>query len=87
MAEPKTKDLLWDPIFNRNPIALGVLGVCSALAVTGKMQTAFVMTLCGFRLTSCSWVVNFSRMVSTKGTMKFRPPLRTRLYRPRRSTT
>jgi Na+-transporting NADH:ubiquinone oxidoreductase subunit D len=46
MAEAKTKDLLWDPIFNRNPIALGVLGVCSALAVTGKMQTAFVMTIC-----------------------------------------
>ncbi|MDJ0667285.1 MAG: NADH:ubiquinone reductase (Na(+)-transporting) subunit D [Desulfobacterales bacterium] len=54
MAEPKTKDLLWDPIFNRNPIALGVLGVCSALAVTGKMQTAFVMTLCVVFVLACS---------------------------------
>jgi Na+-transporting NADH:ubiquinone oxidoreductase subunit D len=34
-----------DPLFNNNPIALQVLGICSALAVTTKMSTAFVMSL------------------------------------------
>jgi Na+-transporting NADH:ubiquinone oxidoreductase subunit D len=45
---------LWEPIFNRNPLTLGVLGICSALAVTGKMQTAFVMTLCVTVVVACS---------------------------------
>ena len=36
---------LLDPLFNDNPIALQVLGICSALAVTTKMETAFVMSL------------------------------------------
>ena len=45
MAEPKAKDVLFDPIFARNPIALLVLGICSALAVTNKMETAIVMSL------------------------------------------
>lgn len=34
-----------DPLFNNNPIALQILGVCSALAVTSKMQTVLVMAL------------------------------------------
>ena len=33
-----------DPLFNDNPISLQVLGICSALAVTTKMETAFVMS-------------------------------------------
>ena len=45
MAEPKVKDVLFDPIFNRNPIALLMLGVCSALAVTSKLETALVMSI------------------------------------------
>ena len=45
MAET-TRDLLIRPILNRNPIALLVLGICSALAVTGQMSTAFVMSIC-----------------------------------------
>jgi Na+-transporting NADH:ubiquinone oxidoreductase subunit D len=32
--DKKTKGLLIDPLFNNNPIALQVLGICSALAVT-----------------------------------------------------
>ena len=40
----KARDVLVDPIFNNNPIALQVLGICSALAVTTKMDTALVMT-------------------------------------------
>lgn len=41
----KTKDILVDPLFNNNPIALQVLGICSALAVTTKMETAIVMCI------------------------------------------
>ncbi len=41
----KARDVLLDPLFDNNPIALQVLGICSALAVTTKMDTAFVMTL------------------------------------------
>ena len=40
----KTRDALIDPLFNTNPIALQVLGICSALAVTTKMSTALVMS-------------------------------------------
>ena len=32
-----------DPLFHNNPIALQVLGICSALAVTTKMDKALVM--------------------------------------------
>jgi Na+-transporting NADH:ubiquinone oxidoreductase subunit D len=41
----KTKEVLLDPLFDNNPIALQVLGICSALAVTTKMETAVVMSL------------------------------------------
>jgi Na+-transporting NADH:ubiquinone oxidoreductase subunit D len=43
MATPMKRVLL-DPLFENNPIALQVLGICSALAVTTKMETAVVMT-------------------------------------------
>lgn len=39
------KDIILGPIFNNNPIALQVLGICSALAVTGNMKTATLMSL------------------------------------------
>jgi Na+-transporting NADH:ubiquinone oxidoreductase subunit D len=38
-----TRQVLFDPLFEQNPIALQVLGICSALAVTTKMDTALVM--------------------------------------------
>jgi len=38
-------DVLLDPLFNNNPIALQVLGICSALAVTTKMETSVVMAV------------------------------------------
>jgi Na+-transporting NADH:ubiquinone oxidoreductase subunit D len=41
----KARDALLDPLFDNNPIALQVLGICSALAVTTKLATAFVMTV------------------------------------------
>ncbi|MBU1101619.1 MAG: NADH:ubiquinone reductase (Na(+)-transporting) subunit D [Bacteroidetes bacterium] len=41
----KMKKILWEPIFDNNPIALQILGICSALAVTSKLETAIVMAL------------------------------------------
>ena len=50
MAETKEmKKVLFGPILDNNPIALQVLGVCSALAITTKLETALVM---GLALTS-----------------------------------
>ncbi len=53
MAETH-KELLLRSIFRRNPIALLVLGICSALAVTGQMSTAFVMSICVILVTAFS---------------------------------
>lgn len=39
------KKTLLDPFFNNNPIALQILGICSALAVTTKLESALVMSL------------------------------------------
>ena len=41
----KTQEALVDPLFNDNPIALQVLGICSALAVTTRMDTSLVMSI------------------------------------------
>ena len=45
MAAKSNKEVLFDPLINQNPIAVQVLGVCSALAVTSKLETAIVMAL------------------------------------------
>jgi len=39
------KKLLMDPFSSNNPVTVQVLGICSALAVTVKVDTAIVMTL------------------------------------------
>ena len=39
------KDLLLAPVVKNNPIALQILGICSALAVTTKLETAVVMAI------------------------------------------
>ena len=49
-----TREALIDPLFDNNPIGLQVLGVCSALAVTTKLETAFVMTFALIAVTACS---------------------------------
>jgi Na+-transporting NADH:ubiquinone oxidoreductase subunit D len=41
----KSKEVLFDPLVTTNPIAVQVLGVCSALAVTSKLETAIVMSI------------------------------------------
>ncbi|UJF22840.1 NADH:ubiquinone reductase (Na(+)-transporting) subunit D [Shewanella sp. OMA3-2] len=52
-----TKDILTSPIFANNPVAMQVLGVCSALAVSNSMQTALVMTL------AVTFVLVFSNVI------------------------
>lgn len=39
------KKLLLSPVVDNNPIALQILGICSALAVTTKLETAVVMSI------------------------------------------
>ena len=39
------KDLILDPIFNNNPIALQILGIYSALAVTTKLDISLTMSV------------------------------------------
>jgi Na+-transporting NADH:ubiquinone oxidoreductase subunit D len=41
----KTKELLFTPVFKNNPIALQILGICSALAVTSSMKVTLVMCI------------------------------------------
>ncbi len=45
LLSKKSQRALNDPLMNNNPITLQVLGICSALAITVKMDTAVVMTL------------------------------------------
>ncbi len=50
------KKLLLSPVVDNNPIALQILGICSALAVTTQLQTAVVMAI------AVSLVTGFSSM-------------------------
>jgi Na+-transporting NADH:ubiquinone oxidoreductase subunit D len=50
----QTKDVLTTPILKNNPIALQILGICSALAVTSNLATAFVMSLAVITVTAFS---------------------------------
>lgn len=52
----KVKDTLLEPVFNNNPIALQILGICSALAVTSSLQVTLVMCI------ALTTVVAFSNM-------------------------
>ena len=39
------REAVIDPLFNDNPFSLQVLGICSALAVTTKLETSVIMSL------------------------------------------
>jgi len=49
-----TKKVLFGPVIDNNPIALQVLGVCSALAVTSSLANALVMTIAVMLVTAFS---------------------------------
>lgn len=40
----KSWEIFITPVFKNNPIAIQILGICSALAVTSNLQTTIVMT-------------------------------------------
>lgn len=42
----KMREILLRPVFNENPIALQILGICSALAVTSSLKVTSVMCIC-----------------------------------------
>ena len=52
-----SKKIFSDPLINNNPITMQVLGVCSALAVTVKVEMAIVMAL------ALTFVVTFSNLI------------------------
>ena len=54
MLNKKSKKAFVDPLMANNPISLHVLGICSALAVTVQMNTAFVMSLAVIAVLSMS---------------------------------
>jgi Na+-transporting NADH:ubiquinone oxidoreductase subunit D len=39
------RDTIIDPLFNKNPVLLQVLGICSALAITNSVLTSLIMSL------------------------------------------
>ncbi len=41
----KDAALIKDPLFDNNPITVQVLGICSALAITAKLEAAIVMAI------------------------------------------
>ena len=43
MSSKKNKEVLFNPISKNNPVIVQVLGICSALAVTAKLEPAIVM--------------------------------------------
>ena len=45
MAETQLKKVFLDPLSENNPVTIQILGICSSLAVTVKMETALVMAL------------------------------------------
>ena len=54
MADVNAKGVLTAPIFKNNPIALQILGICSALAVTTSMSVSLVMALAVIFVTALS---------------------------------
>lgn len=60
----KMKELLFKPVFENNPIALQVLGICSALAVTSSLNVTLVM--CVALTAVCAFSNLFVSLVRTQ---------------------
>jgi len=54
MATTSAKQVLFEPIFSNNPIALQILGICSALAVTSSLNVTIVMCISVIAVTAFS---------------------------------
>ena len=57
LLSQKNKDVLFTPLGINNPVTVQVLGICSALAVTAKLEPAIVMGLSVTIITMFSNVV------------------------------
>ena len=51
---PSNKEAFTRPLLQENTVMIPVLGICSSLAVTSNMKTAFVMALAVTAVTACS---------------------------------
>jgi len=57
-----SKNIFSDPLINNNPITKQILGICSALAVTVKLETALVMSIAlTFVLASSNFIISILR--------------------------
>ncbi len=52
-----TRKIITDPLSDNNPITIQVMGICSALAVTVQVDTAFVMSLAVISVLTLSNVI------------------------------
>jgi Na+-transporting NADH:ubiquinone oxidoreductase subunit D len=50
----KTRDIVFDPLADNNPITVQMLGICSALAVTAQMPTTITMCIAVTVVLVCS---------------------------------
>lgn len=57
LFDKKNKETFLDPISKNNPVVVQVLGICSALAVTSKLEPAIVMAL------SVTVVMSFANVI------------------------
>lgn len=57
LLSKRNREVLWGPLSKNNPVIVQVLGICSALAVTAKLEPAFVMAL------SVTAVVAFANVI------------------------
>ena len=55
--DKKSKAIISDPMVDNNPITKQILGICSALAVTVKMEQAVVMSLALAFVLVCSNII------------------------------
>lgn len=57
LLSKKSKEALLGPLSKNNPVIIQILGICSALAVTAKLEPAFVMAI------SVTAVVAFANVI------------------------
>ena len=53
----KNKEIFCNPLSKNNPVTVQMLGICSALAVTSKLEPAFIMAI------SVTAVTSFSNLI------------------------
>ena len=64
MLSKKNKEILLGPLSKNNPVIVQILGICSALAVTAKLEPALVMAVFGIaRVFSVPAVVAFANVI------------------------